>query len=75
MTMWPKELCDELVQRGYRVIRFNNRDVGLSTHLDSLGRPNWEAIIKAHNEGKPMPLPYSLVDMAKDSIDLLRTRH
>jgi pimeloyl-ACP methyl ester carboxylesterase len=71
MTMWPNELCEELVQRGYRVIRFDNRDVGLSTHLNSLGRPDWEAILKANNAGKPLPLPYSLADMAKDAIELL----
>lgn len=71
LTMWPDELCEELVQRGYRVIRFDNRDTGLSTHLDSLGRPNWEAIGKAATSGDPVPLPYSLEDMAKDAVGLL----
>ena len=40
MTMWPDALCDALVARGFRVVRFDNRDIGLSTHLDALGTPN-----------------------------------
>ncbi len=40
LTMWPVELCDELVTRGYRVIRFDNRDVGLSHKFDDLGTPD-----------------------------------
>lgn len=70
-TMWPDELCNELVRRGYRVIRFDNRDTGLSTHLDSLGSPDWEAIGKAANSGDSIPLPYSLKDMAEDAVGLL----
>src|SRR5262249_12344277 len=37
LTAWDVELCEELVKRGYRVIRFDNRDVGLSTRFDDLG--------------------------------------
>src|SRR5262245_20404164 len=44
LTDWPVELCGKLAQKGYRVIRFDNRDVGLSSKLDSLGAPTWSAI-------------------------------
>ncbi|MDB5494395.1 MAG: hypothetical protein JWP86_1732 [Phenylobacterium sp.] len=37
MTRWPVALCEKLVARGYRAIRFDNRDVGLSTWLDGQG--------------------------------------
>lgn len=75
LTMWPDDLCHELVDRGYRVIRFDNRDVGLSTHLEHLGRPDWEALIAAHGSGSPLPLPYRLEDMAEDTVALLEALH
>jgi pimeloyl-ACP methyl ester carboxylesterase len=68
---WPRELIDELVDRGFRVIAFDSRDVGLSTKLDSLGLPDWEAVIRALQQGRPPPLPYSLDDMADDAVGLL----
>lgn len=71
LTMWHDELCEKLAEHGYRVIRFDNRDAGLSTHLDDLGRPNWEAIGTAAYLGESPPLPYSLKDMAEDAAGLL----
>ncbi len=71
LTAWPVELCEELVKRGYRVIIYDNRDVGLSTKFDSAGMPDLEAIIKARAEGKPAPMAYTLDDMAKDAVGLL----
>jgi pimeloyl-ACP methyl ester carboxylesterase len=68
---WPSELVDTLADQGYRVVVFDNRDVGLSTHLDSLGAPDWPAIIRAGQEGRPPPLPYTLDDMAADAVGLL----
>jgi pimeloyl-ACP methyl ester carboxylesterase len=68
---WPKELIDELVRRGFRVLVFDNRDVGLSTRFTAAGLPDAAAIAKALQEGKPAPLPYSLRDMAKDAVGLL----
>jgi pimeloyl-ACP methyl ester carboxylesterase len=48
MTLWPVELCEGLASRGYRVIRFDNRDIGLSQKLDNLGMFNaTEAFMKA----------------------------
>ncbi len=71
LTAWPVELCEELVKRGYRVIIYDNRDVGLSTKFDSAGMPDLEAIIKARAESKPAPMAYTLDDMAKDAVGLL----
>jgi pimeloyl-ACP methyl ester carboxylesterase len=69
---WPIELVRELVNRGYRVVRFDSRDVGLSTHLDDAGLPDWAAITRAGQEGEPPPLAYTLEDMAQDAVGLLR---
>src|SRR3546814_18819807 len=53
LTMWPVDLCHELVARGYRVIRFDNRDVGLSTKFDAAGMPDMAAIVGALVSGQP----------------------
>lgn len=71
LTQWPGELVQALVEHGYRVIRFDNRDAGLSTHLDDLGRPDWAAITEAAEVGRPIPLPYTLHDMVDDTIGLM----
>ncbi|MGN6149289.1 MAG: alpha/beta fold hydrolase [Rhizomicrobium sp.] len=71
MTMWPTALCEGLAAKGFRVIRFDNRDVGKSTHLSQLGAPNiGEAMMKAMT-GQPVGAPYLLDDMAKDAVSLL----
>jgi pimeloyl-ACP methyl ester carboxylesterase len=71
LTTWPKELCKQLADEGYRVIRFDNRDTGLSTHLDSLGQPDWEKLAPFVKKCDPAPLPYTLLDMARDVIGLM----
>jgi len=68
---WPDALVEELVRRRYRVIRIDNRDVGLSTHFTAYGPPQYEAIAQAVSQGKPAPLPYTLTDMANDTVGLL----
>lgn len=71
MTMWSDELCEELVERGYHVVRFDNRDTGLSTRLDHLGRPDWEEFFTAASEGRTPPVPYTITDMMNDAVGLL----
>ncbi|HVZ70581.1 MAG TPA: alpha/beta hydrolase [Rhizomicrobium sp.] len=72
MTMWPVSLCEGLAERGFRVIRFDNRDVGKSTHLLHKGAPNpMEAMAKLMS-GQPVPEPpYTLDDMAADAVGVL----
>ena len=71
MTRWPVELCQDLVGRGYQVIRFDNRDIGLSTKLDWLGVPNIGALFAARSAGESGTPPYRLDDMAADTVGLL----
>ncbi|GAB3276552.1 alpha/beta hydrolase [Larkinella harenae] len=72
LTFWPVDFCQQLVDRGYRVIRFDNRDVGLSTKFHQAGLPDFAAIGKALAEQKTPPLPYTLDDMATDAVGLLK---
>ena len=71
LVAWPPQMVQELVDAGYRVIRFDNRDIGLSTHLDALGKPNilWTGV-KFKLGIMPKP-PYTLTDMAHDAIGVL----
>jgi pimeloyl-ACP methyl ester carboxylesterase len=71
LTMWPIEFCNGLVKKGYRVIRFDNRDIGLSTKFDKAGLPDWTGIGKALKDKQSPPLPYTLDDMANDAVGLL----
>ena len=71
MTLWPVELCDALVARGFHVIRFDNRDIGLSTKFDQAGIPNMAAMAMAVMTGQKPEAAYSLDDMAADTIGLL----
>lgn len=68
---WPDSFTQPLVDAGYRVIRFDNRDAGLSHHFTDLGRPRlgWLALQRALGL-KPQP-PYTLADMAQDSLGVL----
>jgi pimeloyl-ACP methyl ester carboxylesterase len=71
LTQWPETLCQQLVQRGYRVVTFDNRDCGHSTRFDAAGVPDWPVIFSALASGTTPPLAYTLDDMAKDVVGLL----
>ncbi len=71
MTRWPMEFVDELAGRGYRVIRYDNRDVGLSEKLDAAGAPDMPAVYTALMVGQKPNVPYLLSDMAADAVGLM----
>ncbi|KUG23472.1 carboxyl esterase, a/b hydrolase [hydrocarbon metagenome] len=71
LLFWEVEFCELLVKKGYYVIRFDNRDAGLSTKFEEAGIPDFPAAIKALMEGKPVQSAYSLGDMADDAVGLL----
>jgi pimeloyl-ACP methyl ester carboxylesterase len=63
---WPAEIAESIAARGYRVIRFDNRDVGRSTHMD-FPPPSPLAVLRGGNHRRQ----YHLGDMARDTIGLL----
>jgi pimeloyl-ACP methyl ester carboxylesterase len=71
LTAWPADFVRALVDAGFRVVRFDNRDIGLSQHFDELGVPNllWESM--KHRFGLPVRAPYSIAAMAQDSLGVL----
>jgi pimeloyl-ACP methyl ester carboxylesterase len=68
---WDVEFCELLVKKVCFVIRFDNRDAGLSTKFDEAGIPDFMAAVKAARAGKPVESAYSLDDMADDAVGLL----
>jgi pimeloyl-ACP methyl ester carboxylesterase len=71
MILWPDAFCQMLVEKGFRVIRFDNRDVGLSTHLDHLGVPNVALEYAKFMMRLPMKSSYLIDDMAADTAALI----
>jgi pimeloyl-ACP methyl ester carboxylesterase len=71
LLFWEIEFCEMLEGAGFFVIRFDNRDAGLSTKFEEAGVPDFMAAIQAVMAGKTVEAPYSLNDMAGDCIGLL----
>ncbi len=71
MINWDDKFIQFLVERGFYVIRFDNRDVGLSTKCEDAGEPNIMQAFMAVQAGEPVESPYSLDDMADDAVGLL----
>jgi pimeloyl-ACP methyl ester carboxylesterase len=71
LTLWPIEFVEALVARGYRVLRYDNRDIGLSTKFDAAGMPNIRRMLVRALFGLNVRAPYRLGDMANDGIGLL----
>jgi pimeloyl-ACP methyl ester carboxylesterase len=67
---WFDDLCDRLGAAGFFVIRFDNRDTGLSSHLDDI-EPDLAGVLAAIARGDEPKAPYSLSDMADDAIAVL----
>lgn len=70
-TAWPMTWIDALVARGFYVITFDNRDIGLSTRLDHLGTPKMASVVLRRFIGIGSQPPYTLSDMAADTLALL----
>ena len=70
MTNWPEEFHQAMAKAGYRYIRFDNRDVGLSQKWTGV-MPDPKAVSAAVREGKKPDIPYTLADMAADAAGLL----
>lgn len=71
LTVWPDELYYGLVNNGFRVIRFDNRDTGLSSQLEQLGNPNLFKVWLTKRLPVASHIPYTLDDMANDVIELM----
>ena len=70
MILWADGFVDALVRRGFQVIRFDNRDIGLSTWVKTrVGDPR--KLMARRLLGLSVPAPYTLRDMAADAVGLL----
>ncbi|MBP6379904.1 MAG: alpha/beta fold hydrolase [Sphingorhabdus sp.] len=71
MIAWPDEFVHGLVGKGFRVIRYDNRDVGMSQRMEQAATPNLVWTLLKARFGLPLGVGYTLSDMAKDGIGLL----
>jgi pimeloyl-ACP methyl ester carboxylesterase len=71
MIAWPDEFVHGLVGKGFRVIRYDNRDVGMSQRMEDAAAPNLLWTMLKARFGLPLGVGYTLSDMAKDGIGLL----
>lgn len=71
LVAWPDPFVRQLLDRGFRVVRFDNRDVGLSQGFDAQGAPRlmWQAM--RHTFRLPVASAYTLDDMAADALGVL----
>jgi pimeloyl-ACP methyl ester carboxylesterase len=67
---WPLEFVEHLTARGFRVIRYDNRDVGLSTKIDAPPPTRWQMFVATVSR-RWAKAPYTLADMADDAAGLL----
>jgi pimeloyl-ACP methyl ester carboxylesterase len=71
MILWDEEFCTGLADHGHFVVRFDNRDVGLSTKFEHLGAPNLPELMQNAAAGGEVKAPYLLDDMADDAAGVL----
>jgi pimeloyl-ACP methyl ester carboxylesterase len=71
LTRWTENFCGRLAGGGFRVVRYDNRDIGLSTKFEAAGVPNVGEAFQRAMKGEPVDAPYTLEDMANDGAGLL----
>jgi len=71
MVMWDDDFCRQLAARGFRVIRFDNRDIGKSSQLSGGKRLTPLELLKLRFLKIPLAAPYKIRDMAEDAVGLL----
>jgi pimeloyl-ACP methyl ester carboxylesterase len=71
MILWREEFCEQFAARGLHVVRFDNRDCGLSSQIDRPVTAELSAVGRAGLAGEPLAAPYTLSDMAADAVGLL----
>ena len=71
LTAWPKAMVEQLVEQGFQVLLFDNRDIGKSEQLNHLKMPNLAWLMFKLKLGLPIKVPYKLEDMMTDTIALL----
>jgi pimeloyl-ACP methyl ester carboxylesterase len=75
LVEWETWFCDTIASHGFFVVRFDNRDAGLSTKVDGAGVPNLVKAAQKLFTGQTLTPPYTLADMADDTVGLLDTLH
>jgi pimeloyl-ACP methyl ester carboxylesterase len=71
MIAWDDAFCETLAARGFYVVRFDNRDAGLSTSFDAWGDPNPLQVFDELRKKHPVNAPYLLRDLAEDAVAVL----
>lgn len=71
LVEWHEDFCRGLAEKGHYVIRFDNRDTGLSQRFEEMGMPNIGQAVEASLKGETITPPYTLEDMAGDAVGLL----
>lgn len=71
MIIWDDEFCERLAARGFRVIRFDNRDIGMSSKLSGGKRLTALELLKLRFLKIPVAAPYRIIDMARDTTGLM----
>ena len=71
LIAWPEQFCRDLASRGYRVVRYDNRDTGFSTKFDGSRMPGIASLLLRSMLRLPVRVPYTLRDMADDAVGLL----
>ncbi|HEV2362970.1 MAG TPA: alpha/beta hydrolase [Caulobacteraceae bacterium] len=71
LSRWPQEFRDKLADRGFRVIVYDHRDVGLSEKMETAGVPDIDAVMDAVRKGEAPPVAYTMADLVADAAALL----